>query len=178
MNFNPNQAPTDFTAQVYWTVEMCLYLNRRLNGLNGSGGGSVVLPDTQIGFGTDSGITSSTDFTYNETAGFNVGFSGVTTFQTLINNKGSIVISSGDINGSANGNGISINDNNQLTSVGNVFVGLGNGTLITVNDKNQLITITNVPTFASDSAAVTGGLDTGQLYKNTLLGVTSLCIIP
>lgn len=54
----------------------------------------------------------------------------------------------------------------------------GNGTTLTIDDVNQLVTITNVPTYADDAAAITGGLTTGQLYKTTTGGITSLNIVP
>jgi len=66
-------------------------------------------------------------------------------------------------------------------SAGAVTVGNtngGNNTKITVDDITQLITISNVPTYADDAAAATGGLTTGQLYKTTTLGTTSLNIVP
>ena len=44
----------------------------------GGGGGGVALTYTQIAFGSPSNtVTSSSDLTYDETAGFSVGFSGV-----------------------------------------------------------------------------------------------------
>jgi len=36
----------------------------------------------------------------------------------------------------------------------------------------------SVPTYANDAAAITGGLTTGDVYKNTTGGITSLCIVP
>ena len=54
----------------------------------------------------------------------------------------------------------------------------GNNTKITIDDVTQLITVSNVPTYADDAAAATGGLTTGQLYKTTTLGTTSLNIVP
>jgi len=55
---------------------------------------------------------------------------------------------------------------------------INNGTFITVDDISQLVTISNVPTYADDAAAVVGGLTTGQLYKTTTGGITSLNIVP
>lgn len=54
----------------------------------------------------------------------------------------------------------------------------GNGTVIFIDDVNQLITLGNVPTYADDSAATTAGLTTGQLYKTTTGGITSVNIVP
>lgn len=55
---------------------------------------------------------------------------------------------------------------------------INHGTNITINDAVQLIKITNVPAYANDSAAISGGLTTGNLYKKTVAGVTQLCIVP
>jgi hypothetical protein len=55
---------------------------------------------------------------------------------------------------------------------------LNGGTKISINDLTQIVNISNVPTYANDAAATTGGLTTGDVYKNTTGGVTHLCIVP
>tara|TARA_R110000868_G_scaffold1729_5_gene13923 strand:+ start:19697 stop:20275 length:579 start_codon:yes stop_codon:yes gene_type:complete len=52
------------------------------------------------------------------------------------------------------------------------------GTYISVEVLTGLVKITTVPTYASDAAAITGGLTSGHLYKKTTAGVTNLCIVP
>lgn len=56
--------------------------------------------------------------------------------------------------------------------------GTTNSTHIKIDDITQLITVTNVPTYADDTAATSAGLTTGQLYKTTTGGITSLNIVP
>ena len=78
---------------------------------------------------------------------------------------------------SAGGQGIS--QSGRVTVIGNTGGNPGgNDTKITIDDVTQLITVSNVPTYADDAAAATGGLTTGQLYKTTTLGTTSLNIVP
>lgn len=55
---------------------------------------------------------------------------------------------------------------------------VGNGTYIIINDVSSTVQISNVPTYANDAAAILGGLSTGELYKTTTLGITSLNIVP
>ena len=56
--------------------------------------------------------------------------------------------------------------------------GFLHSTYISINDSTQHIKVTNVPTYANDAAATTAGLVTGEVYKTTLLGTTSLNIVP
>lgn len=65
--------------------------------------------------------------------------------------------------------------------------GQASGKSVTINDDGVSIYINGtkifripnaVTDYASDAAAVIAGLTTGDVYRNTLLGVTSLCIIP
>lgn len=70
-----------------------------------------------------------------------------------------------------------VNASGRAVSIGDVLAAV-NGTKVVVDDVSQLVTITNVPTYADDTAAAAGGLTTGQLYKTTTLGITSLNIVP
>lgn len=167
--------PEGYQAQIVWCIEWIRQLRGRLGS---TGGGSIIQPADQIVYGTDTGVTSSPDFIYNESDGFSVGFNEVTTALFQINNTGAITTSIGDVGGINSGNGVSISDNKQVSIIGNVFGGNGNGTQIIVNDKVQLITITNVQEFASDALAISGGLVSDQIYKTTVAGVTTLCIVP
>ena len=54
----------------------------------------------------------------------------------------------------------------------------GNDTRIEIDDINELVTITNVPFYTDDADATSNGLTTGQLYKTTTGGITSLNIVP
>ncbi len=73
-------------------------------------------------------------------------------------------------------NGFDTTKSTKVTRIGSLSG--GNNTKITIDDVNQLVTISNVPTYADDAAAATGGLTTGQLYKTTTGGITSLNIVP
>jgi hypothetical protein len=62
--------------------------------------------------------------------------------------------------------------------IGDLDAVVGNGTYITIDDLTELVKISNVPTYASDALAIIGGLTSGNLYKTTTLGITSLNIVP
>lgn len=66
------------------------------------------------------------------------------------------------------------NNNYSLGDINNQL----NGTKISINDLSQLVKISNVPSYADDSAAITAGLTTGELYKTTTSGSTFLKIVP
>ena len=90
----------------------------------------------------------------------------------------------GDIDINGQGTTINLSDSNSIVDIqAKVFragdgSGLYSGTVLVVNDITQLITMTNVPAYANDAAATGAGLTTGDLYKTTTLGITSLNIVP
>ena len=122
------------------------------------GGGTPSLTSTCIGYGDSSNqLTGSIDFTYDPviTNKFRVGFAGQSYFI--------------------------LNESEMAVPAAYITLGEpvgGNGTKIGIDDISRLITITNVPTYASDALAIAGGLTTGNLYKSTLAGITTLHIVP
>ena len=166
---------------------------------SGGGGGGATLADTFVGFGSASNLlTGSSDFTYSPTNGFLIGFQGEVAGYFNKDISG-IVVLLGDAFNSANSTKIGIQDSGHavvissgtgtmalfsnerlgglVASIGDVF-DTAHSTIVRVDDINQLVTISNVPTFANDAAATGGGLTTGQLYKTTTVGITSLNIVP
>ena len=191
--------PEGIVAQIWWCIQWIF----QLRGRTSSNGGTDAQSANQIVVGTGSGVTSYPDFTYDPTGQmFNAGFSGNSAIQAL-ESTGHIIAGIGDLSGTGNHTQLGVNDNLNTIAAQCVNDGSGNygpgmyldgqghvytigdvnnivhGTFIKVNDATQLITITNVPTYADDALAVIGGLlTTGQLYKSTTGGVTSLHIVP
>ena len=79
-------------------------------------------------------------------------------------------------------NNISGGNYMEVTSSGinsSVFIGNLSGTNTLYFDGGTGLTrLSGVPTYANDAAATTAGLASGNLYKTTTLGITSLNIVP
>lgn len=193
--------PEGLQVQVIWCIEWIRQLRGRL-GINEGGGGSISLPNTQIGYGTGSGVSSSDNFTYGSSKGeFNI-LDPVTGEAALLINPAGQTWKIGAIN-FGNGTNIAIDDINQdviiSSNIGSssavFFLGaiqsgtnpiivlgdvnnLGSSTQVIIDDLSQLIKITNVQQYADDTTAIGAGLVTGQVYKTTTTGSTFLKIVP
>lgn len=135
------------------------------NYLNGNSDGNFIVSEINSGNNALFILLNST----NQKIGFDISnpYIGAT-----------IISAVSDVTGV--GIGLNVNDSSigGYTTIIGDYAGNQNNTKIIVDDLNQLITVTNVPTYADDAAAITGGLTTGQLYKTTTGGITSLNIVP
>ena len=159
------------------------------------GGGTPAGSDTQIQYNNAGAFGADADFFRNPTSQtfIRIRDAGIQN-ATLNVQLGSALISATDESDSsftrfrtttsvASGvyfDGVSLQNGFTIDSSGMTLGNLagGNSTKIIIDDVTQLVTISNVPTYADDSAATGAGLTTGQLYKTTTSGVTSLNIVP
>jgi len=120
----------------------------------GGGGGSITWTDGEVGYGiSGSTVIANSDFTYDETAGFDVGFSGSNVIKALLL-EGYPFVRIGDV------------------------PSLYNGTKITVEDKDNIIILNteNATIGKTDnfSSSLTGQFSLGVLgsipYLTTSLG--------
>lgn len=94
-----------------------------------------------------------------------------------------IQITYGDISGINNSTFTNLNDYdkiienyvNGIYSVGNAITGT---TLFSLDTVNDIISLFHIPTYANDAAATGAGLVSGNVYKTTIAGITTVCVVP
>lgn len=158
------QPPAGIIPQINWCIEWIYQLRGRLG--NSGGGGTTILPSTQVGFGSnDNVVTGNSDFTYNvDTSIFSVGFGG-NPFLYIGGEKNKQLI--GDYHGAFNNTYLQVSDSSSTVLVNGVYDGVSAyGQMLLLNGANHLYVIGDVDGVYNGASATIGasGIGTNWYY--------------
>ena len=128
--------PEGIIPQLIWCIEWITQLRGRLGS---GGGGSISLPDTQVVYGTSSGVTSSPYFRYDDTVDAGKVFIQLPSTGVGISIKESSSSTWTLAIADSVGSYLNIDQSTKHYQIGNIDSGIGNGTYISIDDvKGQV----------------------------------------